>query len=149
MVALPFHISLYLSAVWDEAAALLDLDVSFYGRLSWRICTGEFPLSSGICGSRGIDLPTHGHECCPEVPRTPARVLAEDPEMVRPQSVAPRVVRTSAWLCIIRTSGLRRSVVQRGHGAAKKWRQQENRRLSPRGVKPSVHPLAARRRAPP
>ncbi|PWV21522.1 hypothetical protein C3747_2g154 [Trypanosoma cruzi] len=34
-----------------------------------------------------------GRECCPEVPRTAARALAEDPEMVRPQSVAPRVVR--------------------------------------------------------
>ncbi|KAF8277128.1 hypothetical protein TcYC6_0017010 [Trypanosoma cruzi] len=138
--ALPFHISQYLSAKWDEAAALLDLVASFYRRLFWRICTGEFPLSSGIRGSRGIDSPHTGHESCPEVPRTAARVLAEDPEMVRPQSVAPRVVRTPAWLCIIRTSGLRRSVVQRGHGAAKKWHQRENRRLSPRGVKPSVHP---------
>ncbi|RNF08929.1 hypothetical protein TcG_09979 [Trypanosoma cruzi] len=34
-----------------------------------------------------------GHERYPEVPRTTARVLAEGPEMVRPQSVAPRVVR--------------------------------------------------------
>ncbi|RNC47669.1 hypothetical protein TcCL_NonESM02434 [Trypanosoma cruzi] len=60
MVALPFHSSQYLSALWDQAAALLDVDASFYRRLSWRICTGEFPLSSGICGSRGIDSPPHG-----------------------------------------------------------------------------------------
>ncbi|KAF8280816.1 hypothetical protein TcBrA4_0093650 [Trypanosoma cruzi] len=60
MVGLPFHISQYLSALWDEAAALVDLVASFYGQLSGRICTGEFRLSSGICGSRGIDLPPHG-----------------------------------------------------------------------------------------
>ncbi|PWV16150.1 hypothetical protein C3747_25g248 [Trypanosoma cruzi] len=93
MVALPFHISQYLGALWDEAAALLDVDAPFYRQLFWRICTGEFPLSSGICGSCGIDSPPTGHECCPEVPRTAARVLAEDPEMVRPQSVVPRVAR--------------------------------------------------------
>ncbi|RNC51828.1 hypothetical protein TcCL_ESM11019 [Trypanosoma cruzi] len=93
MVALPFHISQYLGAMWDETAALLDLVAPFYRQLSWRICTGEFRLSSGICGSRGIDSPHTGHECCPEVPRTTARVLAEDPEMVRPQSVVPRVAR--------------------------------------------------------
>ncbi|RNF21088.1 hypothetical protein TcG_03107 [Trypanosoma cruzi] len=60
MVALPFHVSQYLSAVREESAALVDLDASFYRRLSWRICTGEFPLSSGICGSCGIDSPPHG-----------------------------------------------------------------------------------------
>ncbi|RNF14667.1 hypothetical protein TcG_07461 [Trypanosoma cruzi] len=60
MVALPFRISQYLSAVRDEAAALVDLVAPFYRRLSWRIYTGEFRLSSGICGSRGIDSPPHG-----------------------------------------------------------------------------------------
>ncbi|RNC49666.1 hypothetical protein TcCL_NonESM00531 [Trypanosoma cruzi] len=40
-----------------------------------------------------LTRPHTGHECCPEVPRTAARVLAEDPEIARPQSVAPRVVR--------------------------------------------------------
>ncbi|KAF8289209.1 hypothetical protein TcBrA4_0000920 [Trypanosoma cruzi] len=56
----PFHVSQCLGAVRDEAAALLELDASFYGRLTWRIFTDEFPLSSGICGSRGIDSPPHG-----------------------------------------------------------------------------------------
>ncbi|KAF8293414.1 hypothetical protein TcYC6_0112530 [Trypanosoma cruzi] len=60
MVALPFHISQYLSAKWNETAALLDLVAPFYRRLFWRICTGEFRLSSEICGSCGIDSPPHG-----------------------------------------------------------------------------------------
>ncbi|RNC35285.1 hypothetical protein TcCL_Unassigned01851 [Trypanosoma cruzi] len=46
--------------MWDETAALLDLDVSFYRRFFWRIRTGEFRLSSGIRGSRGVDSPPHG-----------------------------------------------------------------------------------------
>ncbi|PWV05348.1 hypothetical protein C3747_133g96 [Trypanosoma cruzi] len=90
-----------------------------------------------------------GRECCPEVPRAAARVLAEGPEMVRPQSVAPRVVSTPVWICGIRTSGLRRSVVRRGQCAAKKWRQRENRRSFPSGVNLLAHRSAARRRAPP
>ncbi|RNC51976.1 hypothetical protein TcCL_ESM10851 [Trypanosoma cruzi] len=126
--------------MWDETAALVDLDVSFYRRFFWRIRTGEFRLSSGICGSRGIDSPPHEPRMLSGSSRTTARVLAEDPEMVRPQSVVPRVVRAPVWVCGIRTSGLRRSVVRRGQCAAKKWRQQENRRLSPSGVNLLVYP---------
>ncbi|RNE99753.1 hypothetical protein TcG_12084, partial [Trypanosoma cruzi] len=107
---------------------------------SWRICTDEFRLSSGICGSCGIGSPPTGHECCPEVPRATARVLAEDPEMVRPQSVAPRVVRAPVWICGIRTSGLRRSVAQRGpyqelwiHWRILKPRDEERRPEARRG----------------
>ncbi|RNC42858.1 putative target of rapamycin (TOR) kinase 1 [Trypanosoma cruzi] len=140
MVALPFHISQYLGAMWDEAAALLDVDASFYRRFFWRIRTGEFRLSSGTRGSRGVDSPHTGRECCPEVPRTTARVLAEDPGKVRPQSVVPRVVRAPVWICSIRTSGLRRSVVRRGQCAAKKWRQRENRRPFSSGVNLLVYP---------
>ncbi|RNC53989.1 hypothetical protein TcCL_ESM08625 [Trypanosoma cruzi] len=59
---------------------------------------GGYARASFGCRVGFVDLveltrPHTGHECCPKVPRTTARVLAEDPEMVRPQSVAPRVVR--------------------------------------------------------
>ncbi|PWV11065.1 hypothetical protein C3747_63g110 [Trypanosoma cruzi] len=115
---------------------------------------GGYAGASFHCRVRFVDLVEltrlhTGHECCPEVPRTTARVLAEGPEMARPQSVAPRVVRAPVWICGIRTSGLRRSVVRRDQCAAKKWRQRENRKPFPSGVKPSVYPSAARRRAPP
>ncbi|KAF8295749.1 hypothetical protein TcBrA4_0069760 [Trypanosoma cruzi] len=93
MVALPFHISQYLSALWDEAAALVELVAPFYRRLSWRICTGEFPLSSGICGSCGIDSPPHGPRVLSVCSPHHREGLGGRPEMVRSQSVAPRVVR--------------------------------------------------------
>ncbi|RNF15087.1 hypothetical protein TcG_07332 [Trypanosoma cruzi] len=59
---------------------------------------GGYARASFGCRVGFVDLveltrPHTDHERCPEVPRTTARVLAEDPEMVRPQSVAPRVVR--------------------------------------------------------
>ncbi|PWU93387.1 hypothetical protein C3747_296g10 [Trypanosoma cruzi] len=115
---------------------------------------GGYARASFGCRVRFVDLveltrPHTGHECCPEVPRTTARALAEDPEMVRPQSVAPRVVRAPVWISSIRTSGLRRSVVRRDQCAAKKWRQQENRNSLRRGVNLLAYPSAARRRAPP
>ncbi|PWV16145.1 hypothetical protein C3747_25g253 [Trypanosoma cruzi] len=115
MVALPFHISQYLGAMWDETAALLDVDASFYRQLFWRICTGEFPLSSGICGSCGIDSPAHG-------PRVLSGSFPHHREGLggRPRDGktavcgAARGKETSVWIWGVRTSGLRRSVVQRG-----------------------------------
>ncbi|KAF8288173.1 hypothetical protein TcBrA4_0013700 [Trypanosoma cruzi] len=134
-------ISQYLSASWDETAALVDLDASFYRRLSWRIYTGEFPLSSGICGSRGIDLPLHG-------PRVLSGSSPHHREGFggRPRDGktavcgAARGKETSVWICSIRTGGLRRSVARRGQCAAKKWRQRENRKPFPSGVNLLVYP---------
>ncbi|EAN82993.1 hypothetical protein C3747_25g254 [Trypanosoma cruzi] len=57
-----------------------------YARASFRCRVGFVDLVE-------LTRPHTGHECCPEVSRTTARVLAEDPEMVRPQSVVPRVAR--------------------------------------------------------
>ncbi|PWV18007.1 hypothetical protein C3747_15g356 [Trypanosoma cruzi] len=113
-----------------------------YARTSFRCRVGFVDLVEST-------LLHTGHECIPEVPRAAARVLAEDPEMVRPQSVAPRVVSTPVWICGIRTSGPRRSVVRRYQCAVKKWRQQENRCSLPRGVNLLAYPSSARRRAPP
>ncbi|RNC39620.1 hypothetical protein TcCL_NonESM11005, partial [Trypanosoma cruzi] len=97
-----------------------------------------------------LTRPHTGRECCPEVPRTTARVLAENPRDGKTAVCgAARGKETSVWISSIRTSGLRRSVVRRDQCAAKRWRQRENRRSLPRGVKPSVYPLAARRRVSP
>ncbi|RNC41881.1 hypothetical protein TcCL_NonESM08510 [Trypanosoma cruzi] len=141
MVALPFHISQYLSALWDEAAALLDVDASFYRRLSWRICTGEFPLSSEICGSFGIDSPPHWPRVlCGSSPHHREGLGGRPRDGKTAVCGAARGKETSVWISSIRTSGRRRSVVQRDQCVAKKWLQQENRRPFPSGVKPSAYP---------
>ncbi|RNC51744.1 putative target of rapamycin (TOR) kinase 1 [Trypanosoma cruzi] len=147
MVALPFHSILAHYGTkpplyWTWLRLFTGGSFGGYARTSFR------------CRVRFVDLvkltrPHTGHECCPEVPRTTARVLAEDPEIVRPQSVVPRVVRAPVWISSIRTSGRRKSVVRRGQCAAKKWRQQENRRSLPRGVNLLAYRSAARRRVSP
>ncbi|KAF8293197.1 hypothetical protein TcYC6_0110570 [Trypanosoma cruzi] len=150
MVALPFHISQYLSALWDEAAALLDLVVPFYRRLFWRICTGEFPLSSEICGSRRVDSPPHGPRVLSGSSPHRCEGLGGRPRDGKTAVCgAARGKETSVWISSIRTSGRRKSVVRRDQCAAKKWRQQENRRPFPSGVNLLAYRSAARRRVSP
>ncbi|RNC52511.1 hypothetical protein TcCL_ESM10244 [Trypanosoma cruzi] len=150
MFILPFHISQYLSAMWDEAAALLDVDASFYRQLSWRICTGEFPLSSGTRGSRGIDSPPHGPRVLSGSSPHRREGLGGGPRDGKTAVCgAARGKETSVWISSIRTSGRRKSVVRRDQCAAKKWRQRENRNSFPSGVNLLAYRSAARRRAPP
>ncbi|EKF98061.1 hypothetical protein TCSYLVIO_011051 [Trypanosoma cruzi] len=143
MVALPFHISQYLSALWDEAAALVELAAPFYRRLSGRICTGEFPLSSGICGSCGIDSPPHGPRALSGGSPHHREGLGGRPRDGKTAVCgAARCKETSVWICSIRISGRRRSVVRRDQFAAKKWRQRENRSSFPSGVNLLAYRLA-------
>ncbi|KAF8278418.1 hypothetical protein TcBrA4_0112990 [Trypanosoma cruzi] len=71
MVALPFRISRCLSALWDEATALVELAAPFYRQLSGRIFTDEFRLSSGIADLVESVAPTRATRRCPEVPAPP------------------------------------------------------------------------------
>ncbi|RNF19852.1 hypothetical protein TcG_04035, partial [Trypanosoma cruzi] len=65
------------------------LQAALWADMHGRVSAVEWDLLDLV----ELTRPHTGRERCPEVPRTTARVLAEDPEMVRPQSVAPRVVR--------------------------------------------------------
>ncbi|KAF8279412.1 hypothetical protein TcBrA4_0103990 [Trypanosoma cruzi] len=135
MVALPFRISRCLSALWDEATALVELAAPFYRQLSWRICTDEFRLSSGICGSCGIGSP----------PRATSVVRKVPPRHREGLGGRPRDGKTA--VC----------GAARGKGSCldlrypNQWAAEERGSAGPlpRAVDPLVHPQATRRRAPP
>ncbi|KEG06395.1 TcC31.12 [Trypanosoma grayi] len=104
------HISQYLGAVYDETAAIFDLKASFFqvglpaetrGNFRCRTEKGELVEFTRL---------PMGYKCSPEIVHTITRVLAGDPEVVKPRFAAPPELTLHVWIDNLRITGPRKSV---------------------------------------
>ncbi|KEG07058.1 rab1 small GTP-binding protein [Trypanosoma grayi] len=104
------HIFRYLGAVCDEAAAIFDLKASFFQAGLPAETRGNFRCRTEKGGLVEFTWLPMGYKCSPEIAHTITRVLAGDPEVVKPRFASPTELTLHVWIDNIRIKGPRKSV---------------------------------------
>ncbi|KEG06907.1 target of rapamycin (TOR) kinase 1, partial [Trypanosoma grayi] len=93
---------------------------------SRRVCQPKDAEISVVDGEGGLvefTRPPMGYKCSPEILHTIAKVLAGDPEMVKPRYASPAELTLHVWIDNIRIKGPRRSVESWGNIIATNMRK--------------------------
>ncbi|KEG08279.1 putative target of rapamycin (TOR) kinase 1 [Trypanosoma grayi] len=109
------QISRYLGAVYDETAAIFDLEASFFQVGLPAETRGNFRCRTEKGELVDFTRPQMGYKCSPEIVHTISRVLAGDPEVAKPRYAAPAELTLHVWMDNIRITGPRKSVESWGN----------------------------------
>ncbi|KEG08149.1 rab1 small GTP-binding protein [Trypanosoma grayi] len=104
------QISRYLGAVYDETAAIFGVKASFFQVGLPAETRGNFRCHTEKGELVDFTRPQMGYKCSPEIVHTISRVLAGDPEAVKPRFAAPPELTFHVWIGNIRITGPRKSV---------------------------------------